>query len=569
VCIYRPVISLFTSHQINSISNPYQEINLQDLSSSESQGMVESLLKTDTVPPELNRFIQKKVEGNPFYIEEMINSLIESETLVRDNSHWKVTRPIAEAEISSTIHGVIAGRIDRLSKEAKKILKEASVIGRAFLYEILIKITELESHVDKSLSGLERLDLIRTRTIQPDIEYIFKHALTQEVVYNSLLKSRKEIHERIGHVMEHLFSSRLAEFYETLAFHFKQGHSVLKAVDYLMKSGKKSLNRYAIEEAHQYYQEAYDLLSNKPSRTEDEDKLLIELLNDWGMVYYYRGAFRDQYELLKSHESLASRLNDRVTLGMFYAWLGASIWFHKENYRESYQYLQKSLSLGEETQNQKVIGYACAWLSWVCTEFNQMEEGIRYGERAQDISKDLPADKYLYFKSLAGMGYAYCCLGMWKQANEAGEAIVNYGEKDSNLRAMGIGHFVVGWSHLICGDLQSAIASCKKSIEVSADPFYSNAYNFTLGVCYAIDGKFQKAEQCLLEAKNFFQKVGLSWTETMCTMYLSVVLIAKGNMNQGFQLLLEAQRKVIECDRKYYYAMSEYLFGSLYLQISC
>jgi tetratricopeptide (TPR) repeat protein len=252
---------------------------------------------------------------------------------------------------------------------------------------------------------------------------------------------------------------------------------------------------------------------------------------------------------------------------MFYAWLGASIWFHKENYRESYQYLQKSLSLGEETQNQKVIGYACAWLSWVCTEFNQMEEGIRYGERAQDISKDLPADKYLYFKSLAGMGYAYCCLGMWKQANEAGEAIVNYGEKDSNLRAMGIGHFVVGWSHLICGDLQSAIASCKKSIEVSADPFYSNAYNFTLGVCYAIDGKFQKAEQCLLEAKNFFQKVGLSWTETMCTMYLSVVLIAKGNMNQGFQLLLEAQRKVIECDRKYYYAMSEYLFGSLYLQI--
>jgi predicted ATPase len=155
--------------------------------------------------------------------------LIESETLVRDNSHWKVTRPIAEAEISSTIHGVIAGRIDRLSKEAKKILKEASVIGRAFLYEILIKITELESHVDKSLSHLERLDLIRTRTIQPDIEYIFKHALTQEVVYSSLLKSeRKEIHERIGHVMEHLFSSRLAEFYETLAFHFKQGHSVLK-----------------------------------------------------------------------------------------------------------------------------------------------------------------------------------------------------------------------------------------------------------------------------------------------------------------------------------------------------
>ena len=100
------------------------------------------------------------------------------------------------------------------------------MIGRAFLYEILSRITELKEKIDKSLMGLERLDLIRTRSLQPDLEYIFKHALTQEVVYNGLLKKeRQNIHEKIGQVMEELFHDRLPEFYEALAYHFKQGHS--------------------------------------------------------------------------------------------------------------------------------------------------------------------------------------------------------------------------------------------------------------------------------------------------------------------------------------------------------
>jgi predicted ATPase len=133
------------------------------------------------------------VEGNPFYIEELINSLIESETLVRDSSGWKIARSISESDISSTIHGVISGRLDRLEKETKRILQEASVIGRAFLYDILKQITGLKDNIDTCLSGLERLDLIKARTIQPDLEYIFKHALTQEVVYNGLLKQERQL----------------------------------------------------------------------------------------------------------------------------------------------------------------------------------------------------------------------------------------------------------------------------------------------------------------------------------------------------------------------------------------
>ena len=264
MCVYRPIITLFSSHQINSLPHPYLEITLQDLSRSDSQEMVQSLLRADKIPPDLQRFIQQKVEGNPFYLEEAINSLIESDFLVRDDGGWRITQKIGEADISSTIHGVISARVDRLEQQSKRILQEASVIGRSFYYEILNKISALKEGIDKCLIGLERLDLIKAKGIQPELEYFFKHALTQEVVYNGLLKKeRRKIHESIGSVIEELFKDRLPEFYETLAYHFKMGQSIHKAIDYLMKSGEKSLRRYALDESNQSYQEAYDLLTGK------------------------------------------------------------------------------------------------------------------------------------------------------------------------------------------------------------------------------------------------------------------------------------------------------------------
>ena len=101
--------------------------------------MVEAMLNTSDIPATLQKFIQEKLEGNPFYIEEVINAMIESESLIRDNGSWQLTRPIEELELSSTIYGVIAGRLDRLENQTKRVFQEASVIGRTFLYEIARK----------------------------------------------------------------------------------------------------------------------------------------------------------------------------------------------------------------------------------------------------------------------------------------------------------------------------------------------------------------------------------------------------------------------------------------------
>ncbi|MEE9609978.1 MAG: AAA family ATPase, partial [Desulfatiglandales bacterium] len=420
LCVHRLPFSLFSAHQLSTLGDLYEEIRLQDFSPSDTLEMVDSLLQTDSIPGELRKFIQKKVEGNPFYVEEAINSLVETQTLVHDKEAWRLARPLTQTDIPPTVQGVISARLDRLEKDMKRILQEASVIGRAFLRDILKRITVLQDSLDQGLHGLEMLDLVRVRSLQPDLEYIFKHALTQEVVYNGLLiKERKDLHESIGLVVEQLFQERLSEFYETLAFHFKRGKSVLKAIDYLMKSAQKSVDRYALEESHKYYQEAFDLLLDQPERTQDKDRLLIDLLLKWAIVFYYRADLGALIELLTPQKKLAESLGDKVRLGMFYAWLGWGIYF-KERFLESHGYLSKALEIGKETGDQRLIAYASTWLAWSHASLGEFDKAIASGDTAFELSKLFPLDHYLYFKPLAGQGFTYWFKGDRKKTFEIG-----------------------------------------------------------------------------------------------------------------------------------------------------
>ena len=566
--VYRPTFSLFSSHQIGGIGKFYQEIRLQDLSSSEAQDMLESLLETETIPSDLKHFVQNKAEGNPFYLEELVNSLIESETLIRDNGNWKITRSISESEISSTIHGVISGRVDRLEKETKRILQEASVIGRAFFYEILKRITELEDLIDRGLSTLERLDLIRTRSIQPDLEYMFKHALTQEVVYNGLLKKeRQEIHERIALVMEQLFQDRLPEFYETLAFHFSQARSLHKAVDYLIKSGEKSVKRYAVEESHQYYQQAYNLLTEKPSRTEEDRELLFNLLNKWSLVYYYRGDYKEQTELLKRHEGEAGFVKNKEKQGMFYGWLGFILQFRME-LEDSFRYLQKALKLGEEAESQYLIGYACTWLTYACAVKDKYEEGYSYCKRAVSIAKSIESDSYLYFKSIAGIGHIEFFSGEKKHSYDIGNQLLDYGTRYSNIRSQVAGHICIGHSYFAEGNLKKAISCYRKAIDVAEDPFYTQWSRLYLGVCCVLNDQIKEGEEALNEVSSYVNKFGCEIFGPFIMPMLGIVLVKKGDMSKGLKTIKEIHS--VSKEKKWHYAiaLSEFVLGNVYYQIA-
>jgi len=568
ICVYRPNISLFTSHQLSGLRLEYHEIQLHDLSLSEAQIMLESLLKAKDIPRDLWRYAQEHVGGNPFYLEEVINALIEGKALIRSNGTWRIDQPISQINLPSTIQGIIAARVDHLEGELKRILQEASVIGRSFLYDILKKVTELKEKCDMCLSALERMELIKARSVQPEMEYIFNHALTQEVVYNGLLmREREAIHGRIAGVIEEIFSDRLPEFYETLAFHYRRSSSKVKAVEYLVKAGKKCLAKYAVEEAHRYFQDAYDILQQKTDKSSSDKAALIDMLAEWGYVFYYLGEINTWIDVFNANKVLAESLDDPARLGMYYAWMGVAYWLNGKA-KIAFDFLINARDIGEKTNQQKVIGYACTWLTWACGDLGRYDDGLDYGERAQEIAQSYPADQYLFFKSLAGMQFCNMFKGDKEKIFEGAQKILEHGEKSANSRAKCFGHWVNAYGHLVDGDMESAIKSCQKSSEAAMDPLYSLFSKLGFGMAYFFEEHFPESQQALQLLLDFCDKNGLGQLSAIGRIFLAPQLVAKGQMNEGLKMLEENQRSLLNNDRLSFYANSEIVMGAIYAQIA-
>ncbi len=536
ICVYRPTLTLFSHQQTANLGDAYIDIRLEDLSPAETEAMVGSLLKTDSLPLELKRFVREKAGGNPFYLEEIMNSLVESQALVPEKDRWVLRKTIEESEISSTIHGVIAARIDRLEAEMKCILQEAAVIGRSFYQEILSHITEFKDNLWHHLSSLETLDIIKARSYRPAVEYIFKHALTQEVVYGGLVKGkRREIHEWVGRVIEHLFEDRLSEYYEALAYHFQRGRSLDKAADYLARAGEKSLARYALDVAQQYFEDAYACIDARGG-TPDADGLKIELLNKWSFVFYYRGHYKELLDLLERHQTAADGLAQKEKRAMFYAWLGCALW-HRERFTEAHHHLTTALALAEEVGDAAVAGYACCWLTWVSTELGLLAEAVGHAEKAQEIYAAGRTDDFIYFSSMAGMGYAFWHQGEKDRTLAAGRNLLDFGRRRGDYRAKGMGYCCIGWGHLVAGNVAEATAYFEKAVQVSVDPWYSLFPKLALAFGLLLNGRVADARHTIAEVEAFCDKFGVEFAGKPARFFQGVVLVGEGRVEEGLAIL--------------------------------
>jgi class 3 adenylate cyclase len=230
------------------------------LSTEESVLMAEAILATAELPAELKALIGRKAEGNPFYVEEVVKSLHEVGAVRRDNGRCILTMPLETVSLPDTIQDVIMARIDRLEDAPKRMVQLAAVIGREFTGRLIDRLAEVPGRTEEFLQELKALELIYEKSLFPELAYMFKHAVTQDVAYNSLLeKRRRELHRRIGLGIEALYADRLAEHYEVLAHHFSKAEAWDKAVDYFVKAGEKSAKAFALREALSLYTEALEI----------------------------------------------------------------------------------------------------------------------------------------------------------------------------------------------------------------------------------------------------------------------------------------------------------------------
>ena len=256
ILLYRPEYT----HQWGSKSY-YRKIGLNQLTAQSSGELVQAILEGGEVSPEIRNLILNRTSGNPLYVEELTHSLLEGGSIQKKDYLFVLSDKASALQIPDTIQGIIAARMDRLEDNLKRTMQVASVIGRDFAFRILQTITGLREELKANLLNLQGLEFIYEKSLFPELEYIFKHALIQEVAYQSLLaKRRKKIHEKIGKAIEEIYAERLEEFYEMLAYHFDKGEVWESAVKYGVKAGAKARHAYNLQATLAHFNRTKEIL---------------------------------------------------------------------------------------------------------------------------------------------------------------------------------------------------------------------------------------------------------------------------------------------------------------------
>jgi predicted ATPase len=312
-------------HPWGSKSN-YNRVGLGQLTSESSAELIRSILPDGKAVKQLEGFILEWTSGNPLFIEELIQTMLENGSIQCEEGRCLLLKNATEIQVPDTIEGIIAARMDRLADDIKRTMQVASVIGRDFAFRILEAITEMKKGLNSYLLNLQDLEFIYEKSLFPELEYVFKHALTQEVAYNSLLQQRRrQIHENIGRAIEALYPDRIEEFYEILAHHYSKSNNFEKAYQFLKLSGDKVMGNYSASEAFSYYKDAMVALEKFPESEENKQKLL-DIIHKIMVPTIVLGFPEDSLSILHTGERIATAVDDKKSQIRFYS----NLWYMRD-----------------------------------------------------------------------------------------------------------------------------------------------------------------------------------------------------------------------------------------------
>lgn len=331
---YQETAERIMQSALENFADRHVEIRIEPLDAQQSAQLVQNLLKIDNLPPATRKLITERAEGNPFYLEEVVRGLIDTGAVEFADGRFRVTEKIESVVIPGTVQEVIMSRVDRLDESTRHLLQVASVIGRNFYHRIIAEILrrqgQLDDELDEELATLKEKQLLLERkarwtvavgelTVVEELEYIFKHALAQQTVYESLLnKTRKEFHLTVAESIESLFADRISDFYGMLAHHYNQAEHLEKAEDYLFKAGEEAARAAASAEALNFFREArrvYLLLH--PDGGDPHRRMLLE--KNIGMALWNKGSLTESIE----HFTRALEyLGERTTRNPLVVYLG-------------------------------------------------------------------------------------------------------------------------------------------------------------------------------------------------------------------------------------------------------
>jgi tetratricopeptide (TPR) repeat protein len=535
--LYRPEYT----HQWGSKSY-YRLIGVGQLSVSTSVELVRATLDGDIVP-ELRDLILTRASGNPLFMEELTYNLLDNGTIRKKDDHFILVQNASGIQVPDTIQGIIAARLDRLEESLKKIMQVAAVVGREFAFRILEAILEMKEDLKSELVNLQGLEFIYEKSLFPELEYIFRHALVQEVAYNSLLiNRRKEIHEKIGQAIESLHPHRLEEFYEMLAYHYSKSGNLLKAYEYLKLAAEKAFRKDSMHETLQFYNEAMEVLIKLP-QTDENKREQIELISSMYSSEMRTGYSKDWLPLLQKAEALAEEMKDdrsrlviRRRIGNYYIYKdGAS--------KLGWEYLQSCNERPESIRDIEFTvqnGYDQCLISIIIGDYQRIMQiaptiiNLIESQQIQAEFYERPFNPYSNI--LAYWGVSAVFLGQFDKGEKLIVKGLSFAEKINHRASLGLVRWLYGLLYATRGDGHSAIRILKnaiKDIEESQSIIALGPACAWLGYTHCLMGNYQLSLEFTEKGLKIQTDLGLplfqSWSHWCC----SLAHFGMGNLEEA------------------------------------
>jgi predicted ATPase/class 3 adenylate cyclase len=541
-------------------SHRYLEIELSPLSEDDSGELVDRLLTVSDLPEDLRSLILKKSDGNPFFVEEVIRTLIDNGVVVRNtaNNKWHATKSVEDISIPSNLQALLNARIDRLEDTTKHILQLASVIGRSFYYQVLDIINDTTDGLDVELNNLLRLELILENAREPYLEYVFRHALTQETAYNTiLLKHRREFHRRVGEALLQLYPERIDDFSTVLGHHFYMAQD-LRALAYFRKEGDAALRLYANQEATSYYTQAIEvaLWNEKP-----EIESLIHLYTQRGRAYELDSRFEEAIQNYEEMENLGKTLNSQrlILEGLVLQALIYSIASNLFNQEQGEKLVQRAMVLAEELKDKK----AQAKLYWILGNLyrfsEEAEKALSAGDTSVELAREI-GDEELLAYALNDNSHNYSMRGSILRGFEYLQEASKLWRKLNNKAMLADSLSGLAAASMYMGKFEDAYHYSGEAYQISQaiDNIWGKAYSkFAVGIIHWDQGDIEKALETVHQCLDDSIQASFYAGQTISRVNLFLIYYSLGMHEKAVESLT-----ITDYDPANSLSLSEAFFGS-------
>ncbi len=530
------------------IPDRFRSLHLGPLPPAEVEHLLDELLDAPALPAEWRRIIVSRVEGNPFFLEEFVRMMMDRRLLVQDAAgRWKAEGNTAGLEdVPRTLRGLILARVDTLEEQARHVLQCASVIGRTFSQRLLAEVVDAPAELPRDLRQLEQRGLIFPEADAAEERYAFSHALTQEAVYETLLKKRRQaLHRAVGQAMERLYPDRIMEQVELLAHHFYLGEEPERALHYAILAGQQASARYANREARTYYQRALELADAVPAVPAQRIAILAGMGDVEGFLGAYDaalGMYQQAYALAGAPEAGLPPAQQAGLLRKM-----ARIEERQGSYSRAASLLHSALDLldghtAQEAEHERARIYSD--LGWVAFRQGLTDDAREWMMRALSILE--PSDNWqdlaAVYNRMAGISYQ---LGDWERAAEYARKGMELRERIGYTYGLSMSYNNLSVIYMAGGDWDRGILYAEKSLalkqQIGDVEGVGISFN-NLGMAYKDRGDLDRARQYLLQALEIARKIRNANLLASALANLAHVYLLEGSWADGVSYGEEALR---------------------------